>query len=241
MRKITVNDILESKVAELQSRLLVSLNHPVSQGNHCESSWIDFLSSFLPKRYGVAKGFVFDSNEKISEQIDVIIYDALYSPLIYETKANEKYVTSESVYAVFECKPKISKSNIEYANNKINSVRSLHRTTRPVYVAGKPTPSRESARIIGGLLATDHTNTITASNHLKDNPEVDICLAAKGLMLFRKTNEVQSIEGEKAMAAFYYKILDLLYESGTVAAGDIRKYARRVNKLGDDLFGDVHG
>ncbi|MFR3546465.1 hypothetical protein [Blautia sp.] len=39
---------------------------------------------------------MFDSERKISEQIDIIIYDALYAPLIFGTDAGEKYVTAEA-------------------------------------------------------------------------------------------------------------------------------------------------
>jgi len=68
-----------------------------------------FFQSFLPSRYAVTKGFVFDATGKISEQLDVIIYDAHYSPLIFETGAGEKFITAESVYAVFDSKPEINK------------------------------------------------------------------------------------------------------------------------------------
>ena len=78
-----IKSLFSTKQKILESKLSVLLDHPVTKGNHCESAWIDFFRSFLPNKYAVDKGFVFDSEGKISEQIDIIIYDALYAPLIF--------------------------------------------------------------------------------------------------------------------------------------------------------------
>ena len=129
-------------------KLNILLDHPVTKGDHCEGVWIDFFRSFLPNKYAIDKGFVFDSRGNVSEQIDIIIYDALYTPLIFETDSGEKYVTAESVYAVFESKPDIDKSTLEYANNKIKSVNTLQRTSRGVINAGRYCPPRELTKII---------------------------------------------------------------------------------------------
>jgi hypothetical protein len=72
------------------------------------------LSEILPSRYQVSKGFVVDSDSMRSEQIDVIIHDRVFSPLLWED-GGYMYVPAESVYAVFEvncsnvpkpCKPR---------------------------------------------------------------------------------------------------------------------------------------
>ena len=50
-----------------------------------------------------------------------------YSPLIFGTDAGEKFITAESVYAVFDSKQKIDKETVEYTNRKIERVVNLHR------------------------------------------------------------------------------------------------------------------
>ena len=130
MEQMNIKSLLRSKQTLLESKLDVLINHPVTKGDHCEGAWIDFFRSFLPSKYAVDKGFVFDSKGAVSEQIDIIIYDALYSPLIFGTDAGEKFITAESVYAVFDSKQKIDKETVEYTNRKIESVVNLHRTSR---------------------------------------------------------------------------------------------------------------
>lgn len=231
---------MEAKEAELQSTLSVSLNHPVSQGSHCESSWIELLRNFLPNRYGITKGFVFDSRGNISDQIDIIIYDTTYSPLIYATKNDEKYVTIESVYAVFECKPKISKETLEYTEKKILSVKKLYCSSREIYVAGRPVEPRTPPPIFGGLLANTSIKAENLKKRLKNSgPNVNLGFSASGLLFFRNDDALKTIT-KNTLLAFFYKLLDMLYELGTVAAIDIRQYSKQSEGL-KRLFEDNDG
>ena len=109
----------------------------ILNGEHCEGAWIDFFRSFLPNKYAVDKGFVFDSQGNVSDQIDIIIYDSLYAPLIFGTEAGEKFITAESVYAVFDSKPSIDKGTLEYTNLKVASVADLVRSSRGMIIGGK--------------------------------------------------------------------------------------------------------
>ena len=67
----------------LQEQMLTSLNvnrmfigHPGSKGDATEQHWIEFLRAYLPERYKVDKAIVIDSTGNVSEQMDVVIYDA---------------------------------------------------------------------------------------------------------------------------------------------------------------------
>lgn len=93
----SIKILLENKQKELMAKLEADINHPTSKGDNSEGAWIKFFRSFLPSKYAVDKGFVFDSTGNMSEQIDVIIYDSLYAPLIFETEVEEKFITAESV------------------------------------------------------------------------------------------------------------------------------------------------
>ena len=138
-----VKDALKEKSDELKRSLGLRLGHPVSQGDLSEEEWLAFLNSFLPKRYAASKGFVFDSAGGTSEQIDVIIYDPLHSPLIMKTRNGENYVTAESVYAVFEVKQDVNKDHIEYANAKeIQSVLDLKKHQEHDFSRCIPYPAR---------------------------------------------------------------------------------------------------
>lgn len=237
-----IKSLFSTKQKILESKLSVLLDHPVTKGNHCESAWIDFFRSFLPNKYAVDKGFVFDSEGKISEQIDIIIYDALYAPLIFGTDAGEKYVTAESVYAVFDSKPEINKATLEYTNKKVGSVKALKRSRRGVINAGKYYPPRELTHIIGGILAVNLVEIDTINKHIKLYDNIDIGCAIKFhsfLVDWKNNAKLSWASGEETILAFFYMILDELYKLGTVAGIDIRTYANATLKqymfdLGDN-------
>lgn len=222
-----IKSLFNTKQTILESKLSILLEHPVTKGEHCESAWIDFFRSFLPNKYAVDKGFIFDSKGNISDQIDIIIYDALYAPLIFGTDAGEKFITAESVYAVFESKPTINKETLEYANNKIESVNVLERSARGVINAGKYCPPRNLTKIIGGILSIDSINIDKIEEHMNLFKYIDLGCAIKNhSFLVNRDTKISLLHasGEETVLAFFYIILDELYKLGTVAGIDIRNY-----------------
>ncbi len=97
------------------------VTHPGAKGDGSELHWKEMLSAFLPKRYQVSEGFVVDSACRRSEQIDVIIHDHFFSPLLWED-GGHMYVPAEGIYAVFEVKQDHSLEHIKYAGQKAASV-----------------------------------------------------------------------------------------------------------------------
>lgn len=231
MRKETsIKELLLSKQRQLDSKLSDVINHPVSKGEHSEGSWIQFLSSFLPARYGVTKGFVFDSKGAISKQIDIIVYDTLYSPLIYELDSGEKFVTAESVYAVFDSKQEVTNETIRETNDKIKSVKDLYRTSRGMYCSGKEMPPRENTKILGGILANSiSVQEMTFENYVKKYENIDLGCIIKNFAFLctRKGKDVmvRKSNSEETAFAFFYILYDELFKLGTVQAIDIRDYA----------------
>ena len=180
----SIKALLDNKQKILMAKLEADINHPTSKGDNCEEAWINFFRSFLPSKYAIDKGFVFDSTGNMSEQIDVIIYDSLYTPLIFETDTGEKFITAESVYAVFEVKQEINKGYLEYAHKKILSVRSLYRSSRPMIVAGKPVKARDLTKIIGGILSSNSISIESIKNHLVNYPSIDLGCAINQFSFF---------------------------------------------------------
>lgn len=155
MSKIDLQILFESLQTELLSKLGVSKSilNPGAKGDDTELNWIDMLKS-LPSRYVVDKGFVVDGGGNLSDQIDAIIYDRYYSPLILR-KDSVLYVPAESVYAVLEIKQSLSKEYIEYAGAKAKSVRDLKRTSMPVRQIDGTLKKRELPQIIAGIMTAD--------------------------------------------------------------------------------------
>lgn len=158
----------------LQQQMLDSLNvdrkfiqHPGSKGDATEQRWIDFLRTYLPDRYKVDRAIVIDSTGNVSEQIDIVIYDAIYTPFIFK-QDGFMYIPAESVYAVFEIKQDI-KGYIDYAAQKVESVRKLKRTSIGMVASGRPTAARPLTKIIGGILTT--TNSYSGNDTVKKQLE----------------------------------------------------------------------
>ena len=129
------------------------IGHGTTKGTATEDTWIKLFQKYLPSRFNVGKGVIFDSNGETSGQIDCVIFDAHFTPQIIPKK-NSLYIPAEAVHAVFEVKQVITKETLEYAADKISSVRKLKRTTTKYVGDGKVRQPKEPFKIIGGLLAT---------------------------------------------------------------------------------------
>jgi hypothetical protein len=148
-----------SKQAGLEasySGIRAATAHPGTMGDEAEADWVGLIRDFLPARYEVGPIFAVDSNGDSSDQIDVAIYDQQYSPQWFGTRQGVRFVPVESVYAVFEVKPKLTKAYLEYGQAKIASVRTLKRASAPIIHAGGKYKAADPAdkHIVGGILAT---------------------------------------------------------------------------------------
>lgn len=155
------------------------IEHPGSKGDALENAWIEWFRKYLPNRYSVDKAIVIDHEGNTSHQIDIVIYDNWYTPFIFSQNGFH-YIPAEGVYAVFEVKPDLkgsvknneigkSQNYIEYAGDKIESVRKLKRTSTGIINAGKPNNPRPLTKIVGGILTSTNSikNITTINKHLK--------------------------------------------------------------------------
>ena len=83
--------------------------------------------------------------------IDVVVFDRQYSPFIFHYEG-QTIIPAESVYAVFEAKQTIDAAQVVYAQQKVASVRRLHRTSLPIPYAQGTYPPKPLIPIYGGLL-----------------------------------------------------------------------------------------
>lgn len=151
------------------------ITHPGSKGDALENAWIEWLQKYLPNRYSVDKAIVIDHKGNTSQQIDIVIYDNWFTPFIFSQNGFH-YIPVEGVYAVFEVKPDIKgtvsdQNYIEYAASKIESVRSLERTTTNMINSGIKMSPRPLTKIIGGILATTNSYTHSNNNTIKKHIE----------------------------------------------------------------------
>lgn len=229
--------VLESLHKDIERRLEIARNaigHPGEKGDASESIWISILQSYLPRRYRAEKAHVVDSKGAFSDQIDVVIFDRQYSPFIFRYQSST-VVPAESVYAVFEAKQTIHATNVAYAQDKVTSVRKLHRTSLPIPHAGGTYPAKPPVPILGGILAfeSDWTPPLGASLNTALHAEtalgrLDIgCIAAHGHFVYDESRKHYDVHSENMPAtAFLFKLIAMLQFSGTVPMIDVEAYSR---------------
>src|SRR5512138_857407 len=115
--KVDLKDLFLGLQKDLLQRLETgrkNIHHPGTKGDVSEINWLGMLEKYLPTRYKVEKAFVVDVNGEISEQIDIVVFDRHYSPLLFNLDG-ATYVPAESVYAVLEVKQSLNNQHIKYA------------------------------------------------------------------------------------------------------------------------------
>jgi hypothetical protein len=223
-------------IAQLTASRL-TLPHPGTKGDATEMHWTDMLRTHLPQRYTARKGQVIDHTGTLSHQLDVVIYDAQYCPLLLED-GDACYVPAESVYAVCEVKQELTKETIQYAGDKAASVRALHRTSAPIVHAGGTYPPKEPLPILAGLLTLESgwsppfgDSFVGALGGLSPEQFLQFgCALQQGAWEATRNEEGELLtstsSSEAALISFFLALLAALQRMGTVPAMDLGEYAK---------------
>ncbi|RYY87994.1 MAG: hypothetical protein EOO15_10365 [Chitinophagaceae bacterium] len=266
----------------LQNQMVAQLNtnrdfiqHSSSKGDSLESTWIEWLRKYLPNRYSIDKAIVIDHEGSLSDQIDLVIYDQQFTPFVF-TQNGIHYIPAEGVYAVFEVKPDLAGSvqvakkksigYIEYASEKVESVRMLKRTSTYIIDRGERKNPRSLTKIIGGILTS--TNSIKKRETIKSKlgagskiGALDMCCVADyGSIILdyegvedlnitgynerildyyekRVLKEIRFSDSAHSLISFFLQLTRYLQQSiGTVAAIDLNAYAK---EIGFDLDNEI--
>lgn len=228
---------LHDDIEQRLERVRKTLGHPGTKGDASENVWLQLLKTYLPQRYQAEKAHVVDSQGAFSEQIDVVVFDRQYSPFIF-THEGQTIIPAESVYAVFEAKQAINAGQVNYAREKVASVRRLHRTSLPIPYANGTYPAKSLIPIIGGILTFESDWSPAFGKPLQDslavgdsNSRLDIgCVAAHGHFYLGESGSYVMCSEGKAATAFLFKLISQLQFSGTVPMIDIQAYASWLTK-----------
>lgn len=241
MSEWSLEKILAGLHDDIQQRLETvrkTFGHPGTKGNASERVWLELLQTYLPARYQAATAHVVDSQGTFSEQIDVLIFDRQYSPFIFSYEG-QTIVPAESVYAVFEAKQAVNADRVRYAQQKIASVRRLHRTSLPIPHAGGTFPPKPLIPIYGGLLTFESDwnpplgePLLGALREGDALNRIDIgCIAAHGYFrIEQKSGTYEILEGAKPATAFLFQLISQLQFSGTVPMIDVQAYSQWLSK-----------
>lgn len=126
--------MLQKSISKLEAefKFNASIEHNGSKGAIREFVVKEFLRPYLPKCYGVASGQAFDTEGQLSKQLDIVLFDDLYSYLSPYTE-DFIYFPCESVYGVIEVKSKLNKTSFIEAVENIRSLKKLKRDKVDTY------------------------------------------------------------------------------------------------------------
>lgn len=239
MSEWSLERLLQGLHGDIQRRLQAArelAGHPVVKGDASENVWRDLFEKYLPFRYQTLSAHVVDSEGAFSEQIDVVIVDRQYTPMIFNADGI-RVVPAESVYAVFESKQAANAGVVKAAHDKVGSVRRLVRTSAAIPWAQGTMPKKAPTPILGGLLTFESDWSPALGQPFKEALEgatelerLDLgCVAAHG-MFNEKNGALTFTETDKAATAFLFKLIARLQALGTVPMIDIEAYARWLAK-----------
>jgi hypothetical protein len=229
-------ELLSGLHEEIQGRLAItrkSIGHSVAKGDASEEVWLELLKTYLPHRYQAAKAFVVDSTGAFSDQIDVLVFDRQYTPFIFKYNG-QTIVPAEGVYAAFEAKQTINAGLVKYAQEKVASVRRLHRTSLPIPYAGGTYAAKPPGHILGGLLTFESEWSPPLGEALTEalsrgdpGGKLDLgCFAAHGSFGCDADGCYVLTPQGKPATAFLFELIARLQSVATVPMIDIRAYAR---------------
>ena len=233
----SLKQLLATLHDDIHQRLELSrktFSHSTTKGNASEKVWLELMQNYLPQRYEAQTAHVIDSEGVVSDQIDIVVFDRQYSPFILHYE-EQKVVPAESVYAVFEAKQSISAEQVKYAQEKISSVRRLHRTSLPIPHAGGIYPPKNPITILGGLLTFesewspcfgDPIQTALSKDQYLGRLDMG-CVAAHGHFYRDRERGVYEFCADgKPATSFLFRLISVLQFSGTVPMIDVMAYAK---------------
>jgi len=241
MKETNLPTLFEAISCQINSELGIAKAHSVhapTKGDVAQKMWIKVLQSYLPTRYCVDTGFVIDSKGNTSEQIDIVIYDRQYSPLIFTIQGSH-YFPAESIYCVIEVKTNVTQAEYQYAQKKATSVRRLFRTSIPIPHAGGFYDPKPPGPILSGLVGhtcvwvdklDEHLSNLNqARNSTISLPEgqLDVgCIASIAAFLWQSQSNCFKLYRTSPATNFVFELLARLQELATVPMLDIRAYTK---------------
>lgn len=164
MTTLTRAEIFAQAARKLRSdfEALTVIPHKASKGHEAEEIIRRFLNGHLPKRFAAGSGFIIDPLGAVSNQTDVVVYDAHNCP-VYRASDSAAIFPSNNVAIVVEVKSRLNKEAIEDAAAKIAKIKAMSKSKPP------DMPFLVTAQTMGVLFAfASDIKLSTVGEHYKD-------------------------------------------------------------------------
>lgn len=100
------------------------LYHPGEFGIYRESITREFLKYFIPYSLDISTGFLINSENEISTQVDIVVFDPSVT-LLLEDEYLQRFFQIESTVGIGEVKSKLNKQQLKEALNKLARNKSM--------------------------------------------------------------------------------------------------------------------
>lgn len=150
---------MERSIVE-QLKMMTPKN-PLTTGTFREEVWKSMFERMIPKKYCIDQSvFIIDSNGFISNEVDLAIFDEMYTPYIFKYK-NIKFIPVEAVAIVVQCKPAVDK--YEKMNNNLKGwLDSINKL-----VTSNNSIARTMSGFIDNTIKSDRRNYQTGTRPIK--------------------------------------------------------------------------
>lgn len=128
---MNLSGLFQAHLENLNQRLKLiryALNHGGTKGFLVEKSVINFLDLILSGNLAVTSGFITDSNNQMSKQLDIIIYDKIKAAHFFNSE-NITVMPCEFVYCVIEVKSRLKPNEMDNVYENMESVKKLKRNS----------------------------------------------------------------------------------------------------------------
>ena len=117
MEKSVIKKIIENYEQEEKSiveQLSFKHEHGTTIGGFREDIWKQMFKNIVPKKFAIEQSvFLIDSRGEVSKEVDLAIFDEMYTPYIFR-KGRIKFIPIEAVAVAIQCKS----TNVYNSNSK---------------------------------------------------------------------------------------------------------------------------
>lgn len=124
MNNKILKNIFDNLESSLKNEMKIRIEHNLEDGKYREFLVKRILSKIVPSKYEITNGFVIDSDNNKSDEMDIIIYDKSYVPPFFD----ETYtvVPIEAVIAVIQVKTTLTWDQLTSSIKNLNSIDKLN-------------------------------------------------------------------------------------------------------------------
>jgi hypothetical protein len=220
-----------SNILEGEYERSSGFDHSGTAGGAREYFVENFLNNIYPEKFVFGDGEIIDSDGRVSDQADVVIYDEQLPVLEY---GSSKHFLSAGVMAHIEVKTDLS-SQLDSSLSKVDSVKRLNRDVTPVMTIGQVPEHLYSCVFAyeGPTKSTFKQNVLDYYNGRKDVSKCAdlICVLGEYIMLKQSTEEDEGLvfleTNEDSLMAFFVNLAGAVSKNYWQGRPDLGKYMGR--------------